>query len=123
MSADYGYIALYIVISFLFTVTMIFIPIILRFLRIVPHHPNKIKNDTFECGMETMGKTWVRFNFRYYFYALMFIALDVMVIFIYPWALGLRKGGFFALITMSVFIFIILIAYIYAWKKKVLEWK
>lgn len=123
MLASYGYIALYIVVSVLFTLTMILIPVILRFLKIVPHHPGSVKNDTFECGMETIGKTWVRFNFRYYFYALMFIALDVMVIFIYLWALGLRKGGISALITMLVFVFIVLIAYIYAWKKKVLEWK
>jgi len=102
---------------------MIFIPIILRLIKIVPRNPNPVKNSTFECGMETIGKTWVRFNFRYYFYALMFIALDVMVIFLYPWAIGIRSLGFAALIAVAVFIFIILIGYIYAWKKKVLEWK
>ena len=123
MLADYGYIGLYIVAAFLFTVIMILIPVALRFLKVVPHRPNPVKNATFECGMETIGKAWIRFNFRYYFYALMFVALDVMVVFIYPWAVGLRQGGFYALIAMLVFIFIITIGYLYAWKKKVLEWK
>jgi len=121
--SNYGYIGLFSIVAVLFTLLMIFIPIILRLIKIVPRNPNPVKNSTFECGMETIGKTWVRFNFRYYFYALMFIALDVMVIFLYPWAIGIRSLGFAALIAVAVFIFIILIGYIYAWKKKVLEWK
>ena len=73
--------------------------------------------------METIGTSWVQFNFRYYFYALMFIALDVMVVFLYPWAVELRKVGYFGLIIALIFIFIIGVGYMYAWKKKVLEWK
>jgi len=70
-----------------------------------------------------IGKTWVRFNFRYYFYALMFIALDVMVLFLYPWAVSLKQLGYAGLGIIAVFIFLIVVGYIYAWKKKVLEWK
>ena len=73
--------------------------------------------------METIGKSWVQFNFRYYFYALMFIALDVLVVFIYPWAVDLRQLGHFGLIAIVIFIFIIAVGYAYAWKKRVLEWK
>ena len=123
MLANYGYIALFLVVAILFAVTTILLPYTLRLLGIIPKRPNPTKNSTFECGMETAGKTWVRFNFRYYFYALMFIALDVMVVFIYPWAVGLRGLGYFGLIAVLVFIFIIIIAYVYAWRKKVLEWK
>ena len=94
-----------------------------RFIQIVPYNPNPIKSSTFECGMETIGKTWVQFNFRYYFYALMFIALDVLVVFLYPWAVDLRQLGSLGFIALLIFIFIIVIGYIYAWKKKVLEWK
>jgi len=94
-----------------------------RFMQIAPYNPSPVKNSTFECGMETIGKAWVRFNFRYYCYALLFIALDVLVVFLYPWAVGLRELGLFGLIGVGIFIFIILIGYIYAWKKKVLEWK
>jgi NADH-quinone oxidoreductase subunit A len=93
------------------------------FMQIAPYNPTPVKSSTFECGMETIGKAWVRFNFRYYFYALLFIALDVLVVFLYPWAVELRGLGLFGLIAAGVFIFIVIIGYIYAWKKKVLEWK
>ncbi len=102
---------------------MVIIPVILRFLRIVPNNPNPIKNSIFECGMETIGKTWVQFNFHYYFYALIFLVLDVLVVFLYPWAVHLRELGLFSFFTVLIFVVIILIGYIYAWKKKVLEWK
>jgi NADH-quinone oxidoreductase subunit A len=73
--------------------------------------------------METIGKTWVQFNFRYYFYALIFVALDVLVVFLYPWAVVLRQLGSFAFVAVLIFLFIILVGYIYAWRRKVLEWK
>jgi len=121
--ANYGYIGLFVVIAVLFAVTTLLLPFTLRFLRIVPHKPNPTKSSTYECGMETVGKTWVQFNFRYYFYALLFIALDVMVVFLYPWAVSLRELAYTGFIVMLIFIFIISIGYIYAWRKGVLEWK
>ena len=123
MLTNYGYIGLFLIAVILFTLLMLFIPIVLRFLKVVPSKPNPIKNSTFECGMETVGKTWVQFNFHYYFYALIFLALDVLVVFLYPWAVNLRKLGVPGFIAVLIIIFIILIGYIYAWKKKVLEWK
>ena len=123
MLVNYGYIGLFLIAAGLFTLLMVIIPVILRFLKIVPNNPNPIKNSTFECGMETIGKTWVQFNFHYYFYALLFLALDVMVVFLYPWAANLRELGVFGFIAVLIVIFIIFIGYIYAWKKKVLEWK
>ncbi len=123
MLANYGYIGLFVVIAVLFAVTTLLLPFTLRFLRIVPHKPNPTKSSTYECGMETVGKTWVQFNFRYYFYALIFVALDVLVVFIYPWAVGLRQLGYHGLIIILIFIFIIVVGYIYAWRKRVLEWK
>ncbi len=123
MLANYGYIGLLLVVAIFFAVTTILLPLSLRFIRIVPHKSNPVKSSTYECGMETIGKAWVQFNFRYYFYALVFIALDVLVVFLYPWAVELRKLGLFGFIGMLVFIFIIVVGYIYAWRKKVLEWK
>ena len=73
--------------------------------------------------MQTIGKTWVQFNFRYYFYALIFLVVDVLVLFLYPWAVNLRQLGYFSLIGVLVLIAIVTVGYIYAWKKKVLEWK
>ena len=123
MLLNYGYIGLFFIAALLFTLVMIVIPVVLRFLKVIPNNPNPIKNSTFECGMETIGKTWVQFNFHYYFYALIFLALDVLVIFLYPWAVSLRQLGISGLIIISSVIFIIFIGYLYAWRKKVLEWK
>jgi len=121
--ANYGYIGLFLVVAIFFAVTTLLLPFLLRFIGIVPHKPNPIKNSTYECGVETVGKSWVQFNFRYYFYALIFLALDVLIVFLYPWAVDLRQLGRFGFIGMLIFISIIVIGYIYAWRKKVLEWK
>ena len=123
MLANYGYIGLFLVVAIFFAVTTLLLPFLLRFIGVVPHKPNPVKNSTFECGMETVGKSWVQFNFRYYFYALIFLALDVLIVFLYPWAVDLRQLGRFGFIGMLIFISIIVIGYIYAWRKKVLEWK
>ena len=123
MLANYGYIGLFLVVAILFAVTTLLLPFLLRFIGVVPHKPNPIKSSTYECGMETIGKSWVQFNFRYYFYALIFLALDVLIVFLYPWAVELRQLGRFGFIGMLIFVFIIVIGYIYAWRKKVLEWK
>jgi len=121
--ANYGYIGLFLIVAILFTVTTLLLPVTLRSLKIVPKKPSPVKSSAFECGMETIGKTWVQFNFRYYFYALVFIVLDVLIVFLYPWAVNLRELGYAGLIGVLVLISIITVGYIYAWKKKVLEWK
>jgi len=121
--ANYGYIGLFLIVAIFFAVSTLLLPVFLRFIGIVPHKPNPIKNSTYECGMETVGTSWVQFNFRYYFYALLFIALDILVVFLYPWAVNLRQIGSFGFISILIFISIIVVGYIYAWRKKVLEWK
>jgi len=120
---NYGYVGLFIIVAILFSILLVLLPLALRFLKLVPNRPNPIKNATFECGMETIGKTWVQFNFRYYFYALIFLALDVLLVFLYPWAVELKQLGYFGLTGVLIFIAIIVVGYIYAWRKKVLEWK
>jgi NADH-quinone oxidoreductase subunit A len=73
--------------------------------------------------METIGKTWVQFNFRYYFYALVFLVVDVLVVFLYPWAVNIRELGYTGLIKILILIAIIAVGYVYAWRKNALEWK
>jgi NADH-quinone oxidoreductase subunit A len=121
--ANYGYVGLFLIIAIGFTILMVSIPIILRSLGVVPRKPSPVKYANFECGMETIGKSWVQFNFRYYFYALIFLALDVLIVFIYPWATAFRKLGVFSFIVIAIVIAIISIGYVYAWRKRVLEWK
>lgn len=123
MLANYGLIGLFIIVAIGFSLVMVLTPVILRLFKIVPHNPTQAKSSIFECGVETIGKTWVQFNFRYYFYALVFLAIDVLVIFLYPWAVQLKELGTPGLAAVVVLIFIVLIGYLYAWKKKVLEWK
>ncbi len=123
MLANYGLIALFLLVAFFFAITTLLLPTTLRFLRIVPKKPNPVKNSTYECGMQTIGKSWVQFNFRYYFYALLFVTLDVLVVFLYPWAVELRQLGISGFIGVVVLILFVVVGYIYAWRKKVLEWK
>ncbi len=123
MLASYGLIALFSAVVIAFSLALIVIPIVLRILKIIPSHPGPVKNSIFECGVETIGKTWVMFNFRYYFYALVFLALDVLVIFLYPWAVQLRELGASSLYAVLALVLIVSVGYVYAWKKKVLEWK
>jgi NADH-quinone oxidoreductase subunit A len=120
---DYSYIAILLICAILFVTVIICLPLILRRFHIVLHKPNTLKNQIYECGMETSGKTWVQFNFRYYFYALIFLALDVMVAFLYPWAVELKRLGAPALISIIFFILIAVVGYIYAWKNKAFEWE
>ena len=122
MLTDYGYIAILLVCAILFVVVVIGLPRILRRFHIVPREPAPTKYNIYECGMDTSGKTWVQFNLRYYFYALIFLTLDVMVAFLYPWAVELEKLGAFALLTILFFILIAIISYIYAWRNKAFEW-
>ena len=85
--------------------------------------PNKVKSEIYECGMEPIGDRWVRFNFRYYFFALLFVIFDVEAVFLYPWAVQYNQLGLFALIEMTVFILILLLGWVYAWRHRALEWQ
>ncbi|MDE5414705.1 NADH-quinone oxidoreductase subunit A [Alkalihalobacterium chitinilyticum] len=91
-----------------------------RFLR--PSNPTKEKQTTYESGVEPTGSSWVQFNVRYYMFALLFVLFDVETVFLYPWAVAYDYLGIFALIEMVIFMFMLLIGLIYAWKKKVLTW-
>lgn len=91
-----------------------------KFLR--PSRPDDPKLTTYESGNEPVGAGQVRFNIRYYLYALMFIIFDVETVFLYPWAVAYNKLGVFALVEMLIFVGLLLIGLIYAWKKKVLKW-
>ena len=123
MLENFGLVGLHIIVALAFAALMILLPVLFRFLKVVPHHPNAVKTATFECGMETIGNSWVQFNFRYYFYALLFVVLDVLVIFLYPWATQIRQLGYSGLFVILFFFGVVLVGYLYAWKKGALEWK
>ncbi len=120
---NFGYIGIFLILSIGFAATMILLPVTLRLLHIVPRKPNPMKYTTYECGMETIGKSQVRFNFRYYYFALLFVIFDIQVVFLYPWAVELSQLKLFGLVAMMVFVIIIMVGFVYAWKKGVLKWK
>ena len=119
---SYSYQCLFLGVFLLIAIVFPLLPIILaRF--IAPKKPNPIKNAPYECGMEARGDPWIQFKVQYYIYALIFVIFDIEVIFIYPWAVAYKQLGFFALVEMLIFIAILGLGLIYAWKKKALEWK
>ena len=89
---------------------------------LAPQNPNPVKNSTYECGEETVGPTWIRFNSRFYVVALIFLVFDVEVLFLFPWALNLRELGLYAWIDMAIFIVILVVGLAYVWGKGDLEW-
>lgn len=76
----------------------------------------------YECGVDTQGKTWIRFRVSYFLYALVFLAFDVEVVFLFPWAVKFNALGLFAFVEMLIFITILVIGLWYAWKEGALEW-
>ena len=94
--------------------------------KVRPNKPNPIKKAIYECGFETLSGTWNQFNFRYYSFALIFVIFDVEVVFLFPWAASFgvmsKEFGSFVLIEMAVFVGILVVGWLYAWRKGALEW-
>jgi NADH-quinone oxidoreductase subunit A len=89
---------------------------------LAPSKPNPVKNSTYECGEEPVGTPWIRFNTRFYVIALIFLVFDVEVLFLFPWAVSLKKMGLFAWADMAVFILILAVGLAYVWGKGDLDW-
>lgn len=87
-----------------------------------PKRPTAIKQEIFECGSESVGPAHQRFAVKFYVVALLFIVFDVEAVFLYPWAVHFQKLGLFALLEMAAFLAILAVGWLYAWKKRALEW-
>jgi NADH-quinone oxidoreductase subunit A len=114
---NYTFIGIFAVIAILFPLIALALAFVVR-----PKKPNPIKSSTYECGLETVGETWVQFRVQYYIYALVFVIFDVETVFLYPWAVAYNKLGLFALVEMFIFLAILVGGLIYAWRKGALEW-
>ncbi|WP_353685004.1 NADH-quinone oxidoreductase subunit A [Thermodesulfovibrio sp. 3907-1M] len=106
-----------IIISIVIGLSMLLISSLLR-----PKRAYTLKLTPYECGIPSMEDTWERFNVKFYIVALIFVIFDVEAVFLYPWAVVYKKIGFYALIEMYLFIFILLIGYFYAIGKRVFNW-
>ncbi|MCJ7522412.1 MAG: NADH-quinone oxidoreductase subunit A [Dehalococcoidia bacterium] len=122
MLADYGYIAILLVVAIAVPILILVAGKFLSYKSKRPD-PEDVKSSTYECGMETIGSAWVQFNFRYYFYALLFVIFDIEAVFLFPWAVQFKQLKLFGFIEMLIFIAILVVGLVYAWRKKVLEWK
>lgn len=80
------------------------------------------KGTTYECGVDPIGGGWSQSTVRYYIFALLFVIFDVEAVFLFPWAVVFDKLGVFAFVEMLIFIGILALGLVYAWKRKVLEW-
>ncbi len=89
---------------------------------VAPRVPRHEKGLTYECGVDPVGGGWSQSTVRYYIFALLFVIFDVEAVFLFPWALVFEKLGLFAFVEMMIFIFILALGLVYAWRKKVLDW-
>ena len=87
-----------------------------------PNKPNPEKLLTYESGVDPVGDGWSQSQIRYYVFALMFVIFDVEAVFIFPWATQLERYAGFGLVEMGVFVGILLLGLVYAWRKGVLRW-
>jgi NADH-quinone oxidoreductase subunit A len=87
-----------------------------------PSNPDPVKGAAYECGVEAAGEARGRYSVAYYVIAVLFVVFDVEVIFLFPWAVRFEALGIFGLIEMVIFIAILVLGYLYAWKKGALEW-
>ena len=88
-----------------------------------PNRPDAEKLTTYECGPLPFSAAWHQFNPRYYLFALLFVLFDVETVFLYPWALAFRAVGLLAVIEMVIFVAIVAVGLIYAWRTGALEWQ
>lgn len=117
MLAEYGGLAVIVAWGILFPAALLGLSKLFH-----PKNPTPVKLLTYECGLDTQGETWVQFKVSYFMYALIFVVFDVETIFLIPWAMKFQSLGLFAIVEMLIFIAILLIGYLYAWKEGALEW-
>ena len=85
-------------------------------------HDDKAKRSPYECGFDAFEDSRMKFDVRYYLVAILFIVSDLEIAFLFPWAVVLNSIGVFGLVAMGVFLFILVVGFIYEWKKGALEW-
>jgi NADH-quinone oxidoreductase subunit A len=88
-----------------------------------PSRPTAAKLASYECGAEPVGEAWVQFPVGFYLVALVFIVFDALAVFLFPWALTLRTLGAAGIVTMVIFLAIISLGWVYAYREGILEWR
>ena len=120
---DYGMVLMFTVVGAGFVIVSLCMSWALR-----PNKPTPEKLSTYECGEEPFGDARHQFNFRYYIFALLFVIFDIESVFIFPWAVQYKnliqnQLGMMAFIEMMIFLFVLALGFVYAWKKGALRWE
>jgi NADH:ubiquinone oxidoreductase subunit 3 (subunit A) len=117
MLNDWIFIGIFLLLAPVFPAMALLIPRL-----IAPRKPNPLKSETYECGIETYGETWVQFKAQYYIFALVFLIFDIEIVFLFPWAVAFDQLPLFAVMEGVLFILILVAGLLYTWRKGVLEW-
>ncbi|MCB8919626.1 MAG: NADH-quinone oxidoreductase subunit A [Ardenticatenaceae bacterium] len=117
MLTDWQFIGIFLVLSPIFPA----MPVILNHF-LGPRKPNPLKQSTYECGIETVGDTWIQFKVQYYIFALIFVVFDVEAVFLFPIAAAYDQLTLFAVFEVVLFVVILAVGLAYAWRKGALEW-
>ncbi len=117
MLLDWGYVAVFAIVG----AGLVALPLLIIWL-IAPRSNDPQKFETYESGVPTIGEAWSQFNVRYYLFTLVFVIFDVEIIYLYPWAVVARSQGALAFYEMLVFLVILGMGLVYAWRKGALEW-
>jgi NADH:ubiquinone oxidoreductase subunit 3 (subunit A) len=117
MQNEWLIIGLFLIVGILIPVA----PLVISWL-VAPKKPNPIKQSTYECGIETVGESWVQFKAQYYIFALVFLVFDVETVFLFPWALAMNEMSLFVTLEGILFIAILVVGLVYTWRKGLLEW-
>ena len=117
MLLDWAYVAVFAIVGS----GMVALPLLVIWL-ISPRSAYPQKLETYESGVPTIGQAWSQFNVRYYLFSLIFVVFDVEIIYLYPWAVVARQLGPFAFYEILIFLVILTLGLVYAWRKGALEW-
>jgi NADH:ubiquinone oxidoreductase subunit 3 (subunit A) len=120
---DWGHLGFLVIVGLSLPGVALLVSFLLSRFKIRPTLPNSVKLDTYECGVETEGPSWVQFHVGYYVFALLFVVFDIETIFLYPWAVAFRSTAVYGFIEAVLFIGILVIGLLYAWKKDALAWR
>ena len=90
---------------------------------ISPRSCNEQKEEAYECGVPTRGRSWMQFRVGYYLFAILFLMFDVETMFLFPWAVVMKTLGTSGLLAVGVFLFVLVLGLAYAWRKGALKWQ
>jgi NAD(P)H-quinone oxidoreductase subunit 3 len=116
--ADYAHLAGYLVLGIILGTVVMVLPQLLS-----PRVLSRRTEDTYECGVDTVGSAWMRFSINYYVFALIFVAFEVDILYLFPVALAYEDSGWRGFIEIAIFLVILSLAILYAWRKGVFVWK